>query len=229
MKNQKKDGGGAGLQDWLSYQARTAAVVHPETDVIDWDEGIEVQEEWLPRELCEQRLREGAERVEPSQSLQATAADLTPVIELQNIPLEYFAPTDSKGADTKLADQDIVELEVAGIEVTESDLAETHFAFDSATAHEVTQELPAEVIAVTAEPLQAAPGEITLADILEPRKEQEAPAEVTAVSIDAQLAPQREITLADIIEPKASASAPAPIEAHDIGLTLGCTEPALQT
>ena len=61
MKKVNKEGG-AGLQDWLSYQSRTREVVQPETDVIDWDEGIEVQEEWLPRELCEQRLREEAER-----------------------------------------------------------------------------------------------------------------------------------------------------------------------
>jgi len=61
MKHQKSEDG-AGLQDWLSYQARTQAAVHPETDVVDWDDGIEVQEEWLPRELCEQRLRDESER-----------------------------------------------------------------------------------------------------------------------------------------------------------------------
>lgn len=61
MKKVKKEGG-AGLQEWLSYQSRTREVIQPETDIIDWDEGIEVQEEWLPREQCEQRLREEVER-----------------------------------------------------------------------------------------------------------------------------------------------------------------------
>lgn len=91
MKKQKRDGGG-GLQDWLSYQARTRREpVRPETDVIDWDEGIEVQEEWLPRELCEQRLREEAERLIPEavsiQSPVPVASD-TPVIELPDVALQ---------------------------------------------------------------------------------------------------------------------------------------------
>lgn len=98
MKKVKKEGG-AGLQEWLSYQSRTREAVQPETDIIDWDEGIEVQEEWLPRELCEQRLREEAERKlapalksTPTPSVSATLepSTLEPVI-LERVSLEYVS------------------------------------------------------------------------------------------------------------------------------------------
>ena len=100
MKKVKQEGG-AGLQEWLSYQSRTRETIQPETDIIDWDEGIEVQEEWLPRELCEQRLREEVERkLEPavkstpmpsvptaSELPALPNADAAPVVEVEDVPL----------------------------------------------------------------------------------------------------------------------------------------------
>jgi hypothetical protein len=100
MKKVKQEGG-AGLQEWLSYQSRTRAAIQPETDIIDWDEGIEVQEEWLPREMCEQRLREEAERklapaiqsapvssvAPPLEVAALPATEAAPVVELEDVPL----------------------------------------------------------------------------------------------------------------------------------------------
>jgi hypothetical protein len=78
----------AGLQGWLSYQARTREVAaRPESDIIDWDEGIEVQEEWLTREQCEQRMREETER-----KLVPVAKSLTPVVEVEDIALASPPP-----------------------------------------------------------------------------------------------------------------------------------------
>lgn len=97
MKKVKREGGG-GLQDWLSYQSRTREVVRPETDTIDWDEGIEVQEEWLTREQCEQRLREEVERkFAPVAKSPPQPAPMTPVVEVEDIGLDIalasLAPT----------------------------------------------------------------------------------------------------------------------------------------
>jgi hypothetical protein len=86
MKKVKQEGG-AGLQEWLSYQSRTRATIQPETDIIDWDEGIEVQEEWLPRELCEQRLREEAERKLAPDIKSAPVASVPPPLEVATLPI----------------------------------------------------------------------------------------------------------------------------------------------
>jgi hypothetical protein len=87
----------AGLQEWLSYQSRTRAAVQPASDVIDWDEGIEVQEEWLPREMCEQRLREEAERqVMPAAR---SVPNITPVVEVEDVSLCAEVPA-ARSIDT---------------------------------------------------------------------------------------------------------------------------------
>jgi hypothetical protein len=227
MKDQKTDGDGAGLHDWLSYQARTAAAVQRETDVVDWDEGIEVQEEWLPRELCEQRLRDEVERVPAANG--ASDSEITPVVELQNVPLEYFGAPESK--DRKAAEAQFTvtaledaELDASGIEVIESEFAEADFSLDLAPS-DLMQDLPGQAVAVTIDP-QAR--ETTLADLINPMKAQQSLADVAAVVIDPQIAAVREITTwAEISEPKAAA--PVPIEASDIATSIGCSEPALQT
>ncbi len=103
MKNQKREGSG-GLQDWLSYQSRTRTVAVPEHDVIDWDDGIQVQEEWLPREQCEQRLREEAGRCERGTA--TAAAENTTVIEVAEIDLQAgvdLAPVISSAAPREIA------------------------------------------------------------------------------------------------------------------------------
>jgi hypothetical protein len=91
MKKVKQEGG-AGLQEWLSYQSRTRATIQPETDIIDWDEGIEVQEEWLPRELCEQRLRDEAERQLAPAIKSAPLPSVPPLLEVAELPFADPAP-----------------------------------------------------------------------------------------------------------------------------------------
>src|SRR5437868_9487077 len=90
MKKAKRESV-VGLQEWWSYQARTRAAVRPESDVIDWDEGIEVQEEWLSREMCEQRLREEAERRAAPTVRRVAMPRVTPVVEIEDVALASAA------------------------------------------------------------------------------------------------------------------------------------------
>jgi hypothetical protein len=111
MKKAKKEGG-VGLQEWLSYQSRTREVVQPETDIIDWDEGIEVQEEWLPRELCEQRLREEAERQLAPVAINTPASSVT---------MAEADPSSAATPSPVVVLASVVEVEVVEVEVVEVD------------------------------------------------------------------------------------------------------------
>jgi len=169
MKHQKSEDG-AGLQDWLSYQARTQAAVHPETDVVDWDDGIEVQEEWLPRELCEQRLRDESERRLPSESS-------TPVVELQNVPLEYFRSTESK--DRKVAESKTTQ------DIPTPDVLSQGIPAQDITAQDIpTHDLPCEIVAVASStPATTAP-EIVARELVEPKSASPLPIEAHDFEID---------------------------------------------
>jgi hypothetical protein len=216
MKNQKRDGGGAGLQDWLSYQARTAAAVHPETDVIDWDDGIEVQEEWLPRELCEQRMREGSEQAQPTES---DAAD-PPVIELQNVPLEYVPPTGGRSRKTLESQLTLDDIEIEYVEPP---------AVDAPTAVDI----PMQIVASQDEP--AAPETIAPVPADEPatvvvqtpgelQDEDDDHIERTQpMSGDLQATAAAELTVIESVEPRALSM---PISAVDGGIE--CAEPVFQ-
>jgi hypothetical protein len=122
MKKVSKEDG-AGLQEWLTYQSRTREVVQPETDVIDWDEGIEVQEEWLPRELCEQRLREEAERkpIPPRMvpTLPVTAPLPAEFVAASQV-LTFEVPIEEPAAPaiiaSAVADPEVIEVEVVEVE-----------------------------------------------------------------------------------------------------------------
>jgi hypothetical protein len=141
--------GGAGLQEWLSYQSRTRELAQPETDIIDWDEGIEVQEEWLPRELCEQRLREEAERKPVPTKIEPTFPVAAP------LPAEFVAASQVLTFEVPIA-------EAAVGDVTVSELI-------------VCAEIPSEVVEVEDIPLAAPPApERPVADTAPPAKQPEA-------------------------------------------------------
>lgn len=154
MKKVKKDGS-AGLQEWLTYQSRTREPIQPESDIIDWDEGIEVQEEWLPRELCEQRLREEAERkLAPatkststpsvSQPLEVAAppsAVAAPVVEMEDVPLAVptvAGPSQPATGDSQSETKALSARESAPREFRNKAAAPTQFE-----AHDLVSAVPA--------------------------------------------------------------------------------------
>jgi hypothetical protein len=141
MKKVKQEGGG-GLQEWLSYQSRTRETIQPATDTIDWDDGIQVQEEWLPRELCEQRLREEAERkltpdsklvpaastLPPASTAGCAAASPAPIVAIEDVPLTVAAATAApQGAPESATDKASVTTSAELAEVNTRDSAVRQF------------------------------------------------------------------------------------------------------